>query len=93
MSESKRPADLDEAVERRRARREAFQRDGERSLASNLALVGTLGWLIVVPTLIGTFLGRWIDRKTSSGVTFTSACLFLGTCVGCLLAWKKVRSA
>jgi ATP synthase protein I len=93
VSGHKRPADLDEAVERRRARREAWKREGERSLASNLAMVGTLGWLIVVPALIGTFVGRWIDRKTGMGVTFTSALMCLGIVAGSVLAWKKVRSA
>jgi ATP synthase protein I len=92
MSDRKRPADLDEAVERRRARREAWKREGERSLASNLAMVGTLGWLIVVPTLGGTFVGRWIDRKMGMGVTFTSALMCIGMVAGCFLAWKKVRS-
>jgi ATP synthase protein I len=93
MTGQQRPKDLDDAVERRRARREAWKRTGERPLASNLAMVGTLGWLIVVPALLGTFLGRWIDRRTGMGVTFTSALMCLGTAVGCWLAWRKVRSA
>jgi ATP synthase protein I len=87
------PSDLDEAVERRRARREAWRRSGERPLASNLAMVGTLGWLIVVPMLLGTFIGRWIDRRANTGVTFTSALMCLGTVAGCWLAWRKVRTA
>ncbi len=93
MNPERRPEDMDRAVERRRKRREAWNRDGERPLASNLAMVGTLGWLIVVPVLIGTFFGRWLDRRTGMGVTFTSAFMCLGTLVGCWLAWRKVRSA
>lgn len=93
MTDAKRPTDLDEAVGRRRARREAFHRDGERSLASNLAMVGTLGWLVVVPTLLGTFAGRWLDRQMDVGVTFTSALMCLGLVAGCFLAWKKVGTS
>jgi ATP synthase protein I len=93
MTTEQRPKDMDEAVQRRRARREAWNREGERSLASNLAMVGTLGWLIVLPALIGAFVGRWLDRKTGMGVSFTSAFLCLGLLAGCWLAWKKVRSA
>jgi ATP synthase protein I len=93
MTSEKRPKDLDEAVERRRARRDEWRRTGERPLASNLAMVGTLGWLIVVPALIGTFVGRWLDRRTGMGVTFTSALMCLGIMVGCWFAWKKVKSA
>jgi ATP synthase protein I len=92
VTDERRPKDLDEAVERRRARRDAWKREGERPLASQLAMVGTLGWLIVVPTLLGTFLGRWIDRATGMGVTFTSALMCLGVAAGCWLAWKRVTS-
>jgi ATP synthase protein I len=93
MKTEERPKDLDEAVARRRERREAWLRHGERSLARNLAMVGTLGWLIVVPALLGIFLGRWLDRRTDFGVTFTSAFMCLGIAIGCWLAWKKVRDA
>lgn len=94
MTDAKRrPSDLDEAVERRRARQEAWRRMGERPLARNLAMVGTLGWLIVVPALLGTFVGRWLDGKAGTGVTFTSALMCLGVVAGCWLAWRKVRTA
>lgn len=83
--------ELDEAVERRRARRESWRREGERPLGANLALVGTLGWLIVIPALLGTLAGRWLDRKTGMGVTFTAALMTLGVVFGCWLAWKRVR--
>lgn len=90
-SPNDREEDLDDAVERRRARHESWKREGERPLAANLALVGTLGWLIVVPALLGTLVGRWLDRKTGMGVTFTSALMGLGVIAGCWLAWKRVR--
>lgn len=84
--------DLDDAVKRQRARRDAFKHEGERSLARNLALVGTLGWLVVVPTLLGAFLGRYLDRWADSGVTFSSALICLGLAAGCWFAWQRVRS-
>jgi ATP synthase protein I len=85
--------ELERAVERRRTRDEKWKREGERPLARNLALVGTLGWLIVVPALLGTFAGRELDRALGMGVTFTSAFMCLGILLGCYLAWKRVRSA
>lgn len=85
--------DLEQAVERRRARRESWKREGERPLAANLALVGTLGWLIVIPALLGTLAGRWLDRKTGMGVTFTAALMTIGVVFGCWLAWKRVRQS
>ena len=53
---------LAEPVRRQRARRERWRREGERPLGHNLAMIGVLGWLVVTPTLIGIFVGRWLDR-------------------------------
>jgi ATP synthase protein I len=84
---------LERAVERRRARADKWQREGERPLGRNLALAGTLGWLVVVPTLLGAFAGRALDRALGTGVTFASALMCAGLAVGCWLAWKRMRSA
>jgi len=83
--------ELQRAAERRRGREEKWQREGERPLARNLALVGTLGWLIVVPALLGTLAGRALDRLADTGIALTSALLFVGVVVGCWLAWSHVR--
>ena len=42
------PNALDEAVRTRRERRERWQREGERSIGQNLAMIGALGWTIVI---------------------------------------------
>ena len=52
---------LAEAIRTRQRRREKWQREGERPLWKNLSMVGALGWLVVLPTLIGVFAGRWLD--------------------------------
>jgi ATP synthase protein I len=54
---------LGAAVKTRRERRALWQRQGERSIGQNLAMIGALGWTIVTPTLIGIFCGRWLDRQ------------------------------
>jgi ATP synthase protein I len=83
---------LDQAVKLRRERRERWQREGERSLAQNLAMIGALGWTIVTPTLIGLFVGRWLDRTFDSGIFWTLSLLVLGLAIGCTLAWKRMQS-
>jgi ATP synthase protein I len=82
---------LDETVERRRERRARWQREGERSLAENLAMVGSLGWLIVVPALAGVLVGRWVDARLDTKVTFTAALLVMGLAAGCWLAWRRMH--
>ena len=87
------PERLHEAVRQRRERRERWQREGERSLGQNLAMIGVLGWTIVTPTLLGIFLGRWLDRRFGSGVFWTLGLLVVGLAIGCVLAWKRVQRA
>ena len=84
---------LAELVRRRRARRERWRREGERPLGHNLAMIGVLGWLVVTPTLLGVFIGRWLDRAAGSGIFWTVSLLFAGLCIGCWLAWKRVNQA
>ncbi len=81
---------LDEAVRRRRERRARWQREGERSLGQNLAMIGALGWSIVTPTLVGIFAGRWLDRTFESGIFWTLGLLAVGLTLGCTLAWKRM---
>ena len=81
---------LDQAVKTRRERRARWQREGERSIGQNLAMIGALGWTIVTPTLIGIFAGRWLDRQFGSGIFWTLGLLVLGLSLGCTLAWKRM---
>jgi ATP synthase protein I len=89
-ADSEHPDRLDDAVRIRRERRQRWQREGERSIGQNLALIGALGWTIVTPTLLGVFAGRWLDRKLESGIFWTLALLVVGLALGCLLAWKRM---
>ena len=83
---------LREAVKTRRERRERWQREGERSLGQNLAMIGALGWTITLPTLIGIFVGRWLDRSFNAGIFWTLALLTAGLAIGCSFAWKRMHS-
>ena len=56
-------------------------------------MIGTLGWLIVTPTLIGTFAGRWLDRHFDTGIYWTLSLLFVGLVFGCWLAWQRMHQA
>lgn len=83
---------LRDAVRLRRERRERGRRDAERSLAQNLATIGVLGWTIVLPGLLGIALGRWLDRALGTGITITSALVFVGLGIGCALAWRRMHT-
>lgn len=86
-----RSAELRRSVRVRRTRSERWKREGERSLAQNLAMIGSLGWLIVVPTLLGIFIGRWLDRRLAAGIFWTGGLLVLGLAIGCKMAWERMH--
>ena len=83
---------MEKAVKTRQQRRDQWRRDGERSLGQNLAMIGALGWTIVLPTLVGIFVGRWLDRHFSSGVFWTRGLLVAGLTIGCMFAWNRMHS-
>jgi ATP synthase protein I len=85
------PERLDAAVRKSRERRARWEREGERSIGQNLAMIGALGWTIVMPTVAGIFLGRWLDRQFASGIFWTLGLLFLGLAIGCGLAWRRMH--
>jgi len=73
-----------------RARRGAEQ--PEPSLGARLGQMGILGWTIVVPTLIGVLIGRWIDRALGTGIVFSAALIMVGAAIGLWSAWKWMHS-
>ena len=78
------------AIRKRERDRRRWEEEGERSVWQNLAMFGALGWLIVIPTLIGLVVGRWLDQTFETGITLTAAGIFLGVCAGGFLAWQRM---
>jgi len=62
--------------------------DPEQSLGARLGHLGVLGWYIVLPTLLGLFLGRWLDRHFGTGIFFSAPLLMIGAAIGFWSAWK-----
>ncbi len=84
---------LVKGVRVRAERQRLWSRDGEASVARHLAQIGVLGWMIVVPMLLGAFLGRWIDGLQGTGVFWTAPLLLLGLALGSWSAWKWMHDS
>jgi ATP synthase protein I len=84
------PRRLDEEVRRHRERNARAQREGSRSIGQDLALIGVIGWTVVIPALIGVFAGRALDRRFGSGVFWTLGLLVAGIVLGSVLAWQRL---
>jgi ATP synthase protein I len=76
------------AVRQQRERQREWQREGEPSMAQYVVQIGVLGWIIVAPTLIGLFIGRWLDHRLGTGIFWSAPLLGIGVMFGCWSAWK-----
>ncbi len=89
MTPASEPRDrIAEAARQAAARDRAGQADREPSLGARLGQIGVLGWMMVLPILLGLLLGRWLDRLAGSGVLFSAAFLLLGAVIGFWSGWK-----
>ena len=63
------PTDRDEDPFVREVRRQAERAGAGQRLTfwQGLGLVGSVGWMVVLPAVLGAFLGRWIDRRDGHG--------------------------
>lgn len=84
---------LVDAARLRGARQRLRLREGEPNVARRLGQIGVLGWIIIMPMLVGIFAGRWLDGRFQSGLLWTGPLLMLGTALGCWSAWKWMGSA
>lgn len=85
-----RPEDdhLIDSIRQHSVRRQRALHEGEPSFGRYLAQIGVLGWIIVLPTLIGVFIGRWLDHSLGTGIFWTGPLLIVGVSIGCWAAWR-----
>ncbi len=79
--------------------RDSLRRDMERRkrrehggrLWQSLALIGSVGWPIVLLSTGGAYLGRICDLRWGSGVRFTFVLLSVGATLGTWIAFRTVN--
>jgi len=72
------------------ARKLSARRDVGRTVWFGLGMMGLIGWSVAIPTLAGTALGLWLDRRYPGAHSWTLMLLFIGLIVGCINAWHWV---
>jgi ATP synthase protein I len=77
-----------DAVRKRQKRQSHWLNEGEPSMARFVGQIGILGWIIVAPTLLGLFIGRWLDGIFGSGIFWSAALLVLGVTLGFWSGWR-----
>jgi ATP synthase protein I len=72
------------------ARKLKARRNSAQDVWFGLGMMGLIGWSVVVPTLLGTALGLWLDKHHPGTHSWTLALLVAGLAIGCLNAWYWV---
>jgi ATP synthase protein I len=81
---------FDREVQAKAARKLHARRNPTPGIWSGFGMMGLIGWSVVVPTLLGTALGMWLDSRYPGSRSWTLMLLVAGLAVGCLNAWQWV---
>jgi ATP synthase protein I len=81
---------LAEAVGAKATRKLKARRNSSTGVWFGLGMMGLIGWSVVVPTLVGTSLGVWLDGHHPGAHPWTLALLAAGLAIGCCNAWHWV---
>ena len=73
-----------------KAARKLKARKSTQGVWFGLGMMGLVGWSVVIPTLLGTALGIWLDSRATGSYSWTLMLLVIGLIVGCLNAWYWV---
>jgi ATP synthase protein I len=73
----------------RQHQRSGHERVG--NLWQQVARVGTLGWMIVLPIVAGAVLGHMLDRAFDTGVRWALALMFVGVVAGGYSLWRAMQ--
>ncbi len=98
MTETRRPPATDsnkrplgESVGSRAARKLRRREESQRAAWFGLGMFGLVGWSVAIPTIIGIFIGAWLDRRWPGQASWTLTFLIIGAALGCLNAWYWIK--
>jgi ATP synthase protein I len=78
-------------IETRQARMVRAREGQERCVWFGLGMIGTVGWSVTVPTLIGILLGIQLDSRFKSPISWTLTLMLTGLILGCVNAYFWVK--
>lgn len=77
-------------VGRKEERKIWIKKRKEQSTLYGLGVIGLIGWSVVIPTLIGVAIGRWLDSRWPSSISWTITLMLVGLALGSFNAWHWI---
>ncbi len=87
MQSIKNPREFKQMVGSKETRKLKEKHNSKRGVLFGLGMFGLVGWSVVVPTLLGAFLGVWLDRHFPGKQSWTLTLLLIGLILGCVSAY------
>ena len=85
------PDRFEEMVGGKERRKLKARATGKQSPWFGLGMFGLVGWSVVLPMLLGIFVGGWIDERWPSQVSWRLTLMFAGLVMGCVNAWMWIQ--
>jgi ATP synthase protein I len=79
------------SVRKKEQRKIRARNQKSHSIWFGFGMFGVIGWSIVVPTLLGIFLGIWIDQRWPSQFSWTLMLMLAGLIIGSINAWNWIH--
>ena len=84
--------DLKQQIERQAQRMKQAEHDRPTLLAQTTYL-GSLGLMLVLPIVVGAYLGRWLDDNLAGySVSWTTSLIIVGVFIGGINVWLMIRN-
>ena len=78
-------------IEKKQERKLKARKNSDRGVWFGLGMFGLVGWSVAIPTVIGVFVGVWLDKTFPGKPSWTLTMLVIGVVVGCWNAWFWVK--
>lgn len=63
----------------------------KKGMYNNLALITQVGLNVIIPILLGVYIGRWLDDKFNKSMFFTITLLIVGSLSGFMNLFKLAK--
>jgi ATP synthase protein I len=82
---------LESRIDRKVQRLQRAEQE-RRSVIGETAYLGTLGVLLVLPVIVGAYLGQWLDERLQGyAVHWTTSLIIVGVVIGAVNVYLFIR--